>query len=444
MSEAFREPAREIPVADETEVIVCGGGPAGFAAAVAAARTGARTRLFEMHGCLGGMWTAGLLTWLFEFDNPGLTAELTRRLDERGARRGDDPERFVYEAEEMKRLLEETCLEAGITFQLHTHVAAAYRDEANRLTSVVTESKSGRQAWRAKAFVDATGDGDLGALAGCGWDYGHPDTGRPQPMTLKALVVVRDAEALKEYISFWNGDLAWRRDAVDAFMAAIRQAGLEPSYGAPTLFQIRGNLLTLMINHEYGVDPFDAAQVTEATVRARAEIGRIVKGLRGLGGPWEGIQIAATAEQIGIREGRRIHGRYQVTERDLINGARHEDAIARVKFNVDVHAMTRQENETRAISNLGIQVAPYDIPLRALIARDVDGLLMAGRCISGDFVAHASYRVTGSAVAMGEAAGVLAALSARRDELPHRVPWEAVAPTLKEIRGTPCQDLVTS
>ena len=107
MSEAFREPAREIPVADETEVIVCGGGPAGFAAAVAAARTGARTRLFEMHGCLGGMWTAGLLTWLFEFDNPGLTAELTRRLDERGARRGDDPERFVYEAEEMKRLLEE-------------------------------------------------------------------------------------------------------------------------------------------------------------------------------------------------------------------------------------------------------------------------------------------------------------------------------------------------
>ena len=433
MTEAFPEPQRAVPVAGDADVIVCGGGPAGLAAAVVAARSGARTRLLETNGCLGGVWTAGLLTWLFEFDKPGLTAELTRKLDDRGARRDAAPDRYVYEVEEMKLLLEEMLLEAGVEVQLHTRVVAGHCDRESRLTTIITESKSGRQAWRARAFVDATGDGDLAAQAGCGWDCGHPESGVPQPMTLNALVVVRSAEELKEYVSFWQGDLSWRGKAVDAFAGELRRAGIEPSYGAPTLFHMRDNLLTLMVNHEYGVCSFDAAQVTAATIRSRAEVNGIVKGLRSLGGKWEGIQLAATAEQIGIREGRRIHGRYQVTQADLMNGARHEDAVTRVSFNVDVHALTRKENETKAISTVAVK--PYDIPLRALIAKDVDGLLLAGRCISGDFIAHASYRVTGAAVALGEAAGALASASARRNELPHQVPWEATRSLLERHRG---------
>ncbi len=117
------------------------------------------------------MWTAGLLTYIFDFDKPGLTRELTRRLDEREARRSKNPGRFVYEPEEMKVLLEEMCLEAGVKTQLHTRVSAASR-ENDRLRTIVTDSKSGRQAWRAPVFIDATGDGDLGAQAGCGWDVG--------------------------------------------------------------------------------------------------------------------------------------------------------------------------------------------------------------------------------------------------------------------------------
>lgn len=425
----FREPARDIPLRGDDEVIVCGGGPAGVAAAITAARAGARTRIFEVHGCLGGVWTAGLLTYIFDFNKPGLTRELVRKLDERDARRSKNPDRFTYEPDEMKLLLEELCQAAGVRTQLHTRVAAAYRD-GNRLSTIATESKSGREAWRAPVFIDATGDGDLGALAGCGWDVGQGLDCPCQPMTLNAVAVVRDVEALGEFISFFKDDKR-HLSAVEAFKREIARAGLEASYGHPTLFHIHGNLVLVMINHEYGVKAYDAAGITEATLRARAEIFRIVRGLRGVGGPWEGIQVAATAEQIGVRDGRRIHGRYTVNREDLISGARHSDAVARATFGVDIHAATRQENRTETISHGNFKTKPYDIPLRALLAKDVDGLLMAGRCISGDFLAHASYRVTGNAVAMGEAAGAVAALAAKSKRLPHEVDWNEAAEWLR-------------
>jgi hypothetical protein len=160
---------------------------------------------------------------------------------------------------------------------------------------------------------------------------------------------------------------------------------------------------------------------------------KIVNGLRKLGGPWEGLQIAATAEQIGVRDGRRIAGRYTVNKDDLIAGARYDDAVVRPTFPVDIHALSKEANKTAAYSNTGVKVKPYDVPLRALIAKDVDGLMMAGRNISGDFIAHASYRVTGNSVAMGEAAGVTAALAAMTKRLPQEVPWSEGEAKLKAL-----------
>ena len=124
----FREPERDLPLQEDADVIVCGGGPAGVAAAITAARAGARTRLIEGHGCLGGVWTAGLLTYIFDFDKPGMTRELLGRLEKRDARRGNNVSRFVYEPDEMKVLLEEMCTEAGVKFHLHTRVTAAHRE----------------------------------------------------------------------------------------------------------------------------------------------------------------------------------------------------------------------------------------------------------------------------------------------------------------------------
>ena len=416
---------------EDSDVIVCGAGPAGVSAAISAARAGAKVRLFEWRGCLGGVWTAGLLGYLLDFDKPGFAKELTKRLDERGARRGTSQQSICYEPEGMKLLLEDLCVEAGVKFQFHTRVAAAYR-EGKRLTTIVTESKSGRQAWRAPIFIDTTGDGDVGSLAGCEFEIGESKDCPCQPMSLNALLVAKDAAALAPFIH--GSDPSKRdNDAKGEFLKQIQRTGHFPSYSKPTLWQVRDDLLLVMMNHEYGIKPFDAAQVTEATVRARSELNKIVNGLRKLGGPWEGIQIAATAEQIGVRDGRRIRGRYVVSKDDLVGGARHDDAVVRPTFSVDIHALSAEHNKTAAYSNAGVKVKPYDIPLRALIATDVDGLMMAGRCISGDFIAHASYRVTGNAVSMGEAAGVVAAVAAQSKRLPHDVPWAEGAAALKKI-----------
>jgi hypothetical protein len=221
----------------------------------------------------------------------------------------------------------------------------------------------------------------------------------------------------------------------ERFRAEIRRAGIDPTYGLPTLWYLGGHVAAVMLNHEYGVRPFDAAAVTEATMNARRELFQITRALRKLGGIWEGCSLVTTAEQIGVRDGRRIKGRYFVTVDDLVQGARHEDAVCRSAFHVDIHAATLKENENRPYSTGGVRVKPYDIPLRALIAKDVDGLLIAGRCISGDFVAHASYRVTGNAVALGEAAGITAALAARQKLLPHDVAWPQIATELRKLRS---------
>ena len=139
-----------------------------------------------------------------------------------------------------------------------------------------------------------------------------------------------------------------------------------------------------------------------------------------------------TAEQIGVREGRRIHGLYTVTVADMLRGMTHEDAVARVTIGIDVHSTDPQTGKGLEVVNT-TRTQPFDIPLRALIARDVQGLLLAGRCISGDFLAHSSYRVTGDAVATGQGAGALAAVAARSHLLPQNVSWGEVRDALGRL-----------
>jgi hypothetical protein len=260
----FHEEARDLPLVQDADVIVCGAGPAGIAAAIHAARAGAKVRVFEWRGCLGGVWTAGLLGYLLDFDKPGFNQELLRRLDERGMRRGTSRQSVCYEPEGMKLLLEELFVAEGVTFQLHTRVAAAYK-EGSRLTTIVTESKSGRQAWKAPVFIDTTGDGDLGALAGCSYEFGESEACPCQPMSLNALLVCRDVAALTRFI---HGSDPGKADgmAKDNLLAAIKSTGHFPSYAKPTLWQIRDNLLLVMMNHQYGVPCFDAAKITEEKI----------------------------------------------------------------------------------------------------------------------------------------------------------------------------------
>lgn len=429
---AVHEAARDVPIVEETDVIVCGAGPAGVAAALAAARTGAKVRLLEVHGCLGGVWTAGLLTWLLDVKNKsGLMAEIIRKLKERDAQQPyRDGGAIAYDPEVMKSLLEDLCLEANVKVQLFSRIVSASRDESGkRLTTVITESKSGRQAWTAKTFVDATGDGDLAARAGCSFAVGHPETGNTQPMSLMILVTGIDTEACKEFINGIDPK------AKPNFRAEIEKTGMSPSYADASMFRIRDGLYSIMANHMYNVSALDAQAITDATFRARREMTSMMDGLRALGGRWANLRLIATAEQIGVREGRRIAGLYEVSTNDLLIGARHEDAICRVTFNIDVHST--DPTKTKAIEKAPLRARPYDIPLRALIAKDVDGLLLAGRCISGDFLAHSSYRVTGNAVEMGQAAGATAAIASATNRLPREVPFAEVQQALVKLNYVP-------
>ncbi len=432
------EPAKRVPVVTDADVLIAGAGPAGVSAALAAARGGAKVCLLEANGCLGGVWTAGLLTWMFEMNQPGIPRDISRHLGHRGARiDGHDPNMYTYDIEEMKILLEEMCIEAGIRFQLHTRVVSCVKNGSG-IDAVATESKSGRQAWRAKVFVDATGDGDLAALAGCGYDLGRNSDGACQPMTYMALVAVRDLETIRPFICFWDrGEQKQHKtvnyEAVRAFRSEIQRAGIAPSYSQTKLFQVRNNLMALMVNHEYAASAIEAADLTRATVHGRAEVHRVTKGLQKLGGGWESLQLVATCEHIGVREGRRIHGLYTVTQEDLASGRLHDDAVCKVHFGIDVHSTSAAKSKGQDDSIYGASMLPYDIPMRALIAQDVPNLLLGGRCISGDFIAHSSYRVTGTAAATGQAAGVAAALSAGLHTVPSKLQWMDIKKALEKI-----------
>ncbi|AMV35039.1 hypothetical protein VN12_23130 [Pirellula sp. SH-Sr6A] len=433
LPEGFQEPPRSLPLNSSFDVIVCGAGPAGVTAAIHAARGGAKVLLLEAHGALGGVWTSSLLGFLLDFDKPGFNVELVEHLRRHNAILGDGMNWLSYHPEEMKWILEELCMSTGVSVRFHTRVVATHLD-GKRLSTVITESKSGREAWSAAVFIDATGDGDVGALAGCEFEIGEAKDCPCQPMSMNALILVKDASAIQECIHSTGITAKGSNIANKAYLAEIRRAGVEPSYGSPALFPIRDNLLLTMINHEYGVNATDADAVSKATIRARSELHKIVRALRNLGGRWEGVQIVATPEQIGIRDGRRIRGRYTVQKEDLLKGSRHADAVVQATFPVDIHALSKTD---KPFGNQGVRALPYDIPLRALIAKEVDGLMMAGRCISGDFIAHASYRVTGNAVAMGEAAGTVSALAALTRRAPHEISWKEGKEALAKMRQTP-------
>ena len=267
---------------------------------------------------------------------------------------------FIYDPEIMKLILEQQFVARGIHVQLHTRVCAVSRLPASgderRIASVLTESASGRQAWAAKVFIDATGNGDVAAQAGCRFELGRPGSGDTQPMTLMFLFSTPHPDRLTPFV--WGKGASLGED--------LKSRGVRTSYGAPILFEIQHGLFAFMMNHHYGTG-IGAAETTQATFAARREIHDVMDALRSHDGIWEGARVVATAEQIGIREGRRIKGLYEVTSDDLVAGRSHADGICQVSFPIDVHSTRKQAGEAFDPENK-IRSKPYDIPLRSLIA----------------------------------------------------------------------------
>lgn len=429
-----------------SDVIVCGAGPAGVMAAIAAARAGAKVQLIEAAGCLGGVWTSGLLSWLLDVcDKPGLMAELIERLEKQRAimdwnhrdhhllEHITPDQGLAYDAEVMKWVLDQMCEESGVMVRCYTRVAdVVMQDET--ICGVSTYSESGLEFFMADVVIDASGSGYVGAMAGNAFEFGSAK-GETQPMTMMCLLAGLDMEALSDYHRFrkdGNGSrgAAWNTEKV-RLHDLLKAHGLETSYSNVTLFLMPSGTVTMMANHEYGLNGLDAADLTVASQRARHELQQVVATLKGLGGAWSDLQLVATSSHIGVREGRRLAGLYELSQADLKNGRRFDDGICRVNFGIDVHSPNpKQGKGIPKFVSWGAQ--PYDIPLRSLIARDVKGLMMAGRCISGDFLAHSSYRVTGNAVAMGQAAGCAAAVCSKHHLAPQALSFEMVQACLEQ------------
>ncbi len=424
MKETVYENGRMIPVVRDTDVLVCGGGPAGIAAAFTAARCGAKATILERHPFLGGVWTAGALTILLDAERKGgFAQELRERLAGRGASTPwfDRPDWPVYTLEAMKFLLDDLVDQTGVDVQLYTQVADVHRN-GPIMDGVYTESKSGREFVRAKIVIDATGDGDVAARAGCPFEIGRPGDGKMQPMTLYGRI----------------GGYRGGPVHIEPLLSIARKAGLEPSYERITLFPQPGQsgVFMLMATHLYG-DGTNARDLTRAEFNGRREIRELVHVLRRDAGPdWEDVYLIDTGPFVGVRETRRILGRYYLTGQDVANGRLFDDGICRVGFAPDIHHP--DPGEGRGLINGAFK--PYDIPYRCLLARDIDNLLLAGRCISGDHMAFASFRVTGDAVAMGEAAGLASALALRDGIHPCDVDAGELVARLGYIRSHAYQD----
>ena len=403
------EALRHTPRAAEVDVLVAGGGPTGVGAALAAAREGARTLLIERHGMLGGVWTAGLLNPFFDFERKGwLVAELIETLKAAGAWQ---KWRWAatFDTETMKRVLEAKLTEAGVELWYYSLVADTIV-EGGRVRGAIIESKSGRQAVLAKVTVDCTGDGDVAARAGVPYDLGRVTDGLMQPLTL--MFEIEGIRGFEQKDAF---------DLYDQMAKAIREHHLDIKLPtervnyAPWIITVpRADTAAVQLTHVYRVNPLDVRALTRATVEARRQTHDAVEVFRKIPG-LENVQLTQTAPAIGVREARRVRGHYLLTLEDLQAGRRFDDAVTFGAFGVDIHEPAPGSGVP---SGHHARMRPYEIPYRCLLPQAVDGLLVAGRCISGSHEAHASYRVTGTCMGMGQAAGLAAAWAAREKCVP--------------------------
>lgn len=442
------EQPRNTTVYSDVDVLVVGGGPAGVAAAVAAARAGAKTAIVEHHGFLGGMWTAGMVltlagfnSWLRPYDRcvKGIAEEwVTRAAGEDGALVNSG---FVInsEPEVMKRVADEFIAEENIEFLFHTWGAAPIMD-GNRVAGAFIENVDGRRAIRAKVTIDCTGNGDIVERSGASWV--KSDTLQPMTMSFRmgnavldesiphdgAAVLPIGPEAGMLHNPILTDFSSVRRDVpVDVeHMRAARDKGDLPRYGGPWFGGLRKDTVWVNSTRVIG-DASDATQLSQAEVTGRQDSQAIADYFKAHVPGMEDSWLMQTSTQIGVRETRRLVGSYTLTGDDVRNGTRFEDSVAVGCWPIDVHPADRQVG-THAM----YVPAPFDIPYGMLVPEAIDGLLAAGRCASADREALGSVRVGATCAAMGQAAGVAAALSARDNVEPRAVDIRQVQQTLTD------------
>ncbi|MBI5949917.1 MAG: FAD-dependent oxidoreductase [Chloroflexi bacterium] len=415
MASFIVEPERRVPVIAETDVLVVGGGTAGIAAAVAAARGGARAMLVERYGSLGGLASNGLIILLLTMDDgrgkqvvAGLCQEMVDRLaardacyfpprDEWGSPDQDRVEHFrryglvngggphnvrysvAYDPEEFKVEADRMVMDAGVDLRFHRWAVGVVRD-GRQVTHVIFESKAGREAIACRAVVDATGDGDIVSLAG---EPSESERVHPWLWFRTANVDVEAAEASAQKFRYFR---------------EVNNAGYLHPWGAAE-----------RIGHD--IDATDPDDLTYAEVECRRLVREEVDRLRGKAPGFERAYLAQFAQTLGITESRRLAGRYVLSREDM-DAPPFDDTIA-------------------VTGNWTKYGAVYNIPYRSLLPPGADNLVAAGRCISADHRAHHSTKEIPPCFATGEAAGTAAALALQHGAAPAAVDVQSLRAKLR-------------
>jgi hypothetical protein len=418
---SLTEPARQTPVWGEYEVVVLGGGPAGIAAAVAAGRAGRKTLLIERYGFLGGMGTAAGVTNFcglhanVQGDIRQVVHGVADDLLQRMARLGglNEPHALfgktvaqAYDTAAYKIAADDLLLSAGVEVLFHALGAGVVMDGARRVRALLVETKSGRFAVVGRAFVDASGDGDLAAWAGAPYALGDGQGNMLYPSTMFRVNGIDPERAGK----------AW-----EVIPRLMLQAEAEGRYTFPRKAPIvrpqksgiewRVNLTQLANREGNAMNGTDARELSDAEVLGRRQIAEVAGFLREVPG-FERSYIVDIAPQVGIRETRRVRGAYELTEADVLDCASFDDTIGVNGWPLELHLKGTVEFRWPKIpESRGFNHLPY----RMTLPEGLDNVWVAGRCASMSHEAQSAARVTGACFVMGQAVGTAADLALKDD-----------------------------
>jgi glycine/D-amino acid oxidase-like deaminating enzyme len=418
MTEYIRERPHETPVFGEYEVVVLGGGPAGIAAAVAASRAGRSTLLVERYGFLGGMGTAaGVTNFCGLHANVhgeirqvvhGVAGDLLSRIDALGGL--NQPHMIfgriaaqAYDTAAYKIAADELLASSGAEVLFHALACAVFKTSGRRIDALIVETKSGRIAVKARAFIDCSGDGDLAYFCGAAWEKGDGHGHLLYPSTMfrvNGVDPVRAGEAWKTIPDLMQRAEAEGRHKFPRKGAIVRpqKSGIEWRVNVTQLANAAGNAM----------DGTDARELSAAEVLGRRQVAGVAKFLKEVPG-FENAYIVDIAPQVGIRETRRVHGHYMLTESDVVGCADFDDTIGVNGWPLELHVQGDVQWRWPAEGSRGFNQLPYRMTVPPLL----DNLWVAGRCASMTHEAQSAARVTGACFVMGQAVGTAADIALR-------------------------------
>ena len=410
------EPARHLKVAREVDVLIVGGGTSGCSAAIAAARRGANVMLVDRYGFLGGTATAAMVGCFcgvytcspnstHQLLVGGIPHEIMQRLIAEGTGY-KYRHRFQVDHEAFKILLEQMLEKAGVQLLLHTLAVEAIIQNGI-IRGIVVEHKGGREVILAGRIIDASGDGDVAALAGAPYEVGDAE-GNLQAPTMVFDMGNVDVERAMAFPEVEIRRLLIETTASGEFNFPRISGSFSP---IPQPGKVHVNMSRVA-----GIDGVDPWSLTEGTLEGRRQVDAFSRFLLKYIPGFEKARVDAVAAQLGVRETRRIMGDHVLTREDVLSARKFEDAICRSSWPIEDHAPGK---ETIRLHLEGDDF--YQVPYGCLIPQEIDGLIITGRCVSATHDGQASVRVMGPGMAMGEAAGAAAVMSLRCSAQPRRL-----------------------